>query len=111
MTKCGTVGSCIFRNLNFLKKLSKTKSEAVKRKLIANASVDEITCLVESSFNILNSNFLLSNKNLKKLKPFSKTVKQLAVVRNSEKAKKILQKGHGFPFEALLLPILITALK
>lgn len=111
MSPSRTVGSCISDNKKFLEKLIKTKSERVRQKLIDKATQQELHCLVESAFNILNSNFILPRRNLKKLAPFASTIRQLSKARDTKRARQVLQKGSGFPFAALLLPILAALIK
>ena len=56
------VGERVLKHYNFLKKLSKTKSEKKHLKLLNNAVCDELLCLVEAGANVLTGNFILTKK-------------------------------------------------
>lgn len=107
MPECQPVGHRILSNLNFLKKLYKTKSERKKWSLLKKASTDELLALVEVCNNITTSNFCLTLRQKKKLLPHTTFLRNLSRVRTEKGARKIIQKGRGFPFVALLAPVLV----
>lgn len=111
MSPSRTVGSCISENKKFLEKLVKTKSQQKISKILSEATPEELYCLVETSFNIIKRNFPLPKRNLKKLTPYAPIVRELAKARTTKRAQKVLQKGSGFPFASLLIPILASVTK
>lgn len=105
------VGECVLKNYPFLKTLAKTTSIKKKRNIIKNASPSEIATLSECCYNVTKGNFRLTPARVLKLKKHAKIIRKIADARNSQKAKKIIQTGEGFPFATLLVPILLEAAK
>ena len=105
------VGQNVLKNYAFLKTLAKTTSEKKRRNIIENASPCEIASLSECCFNVKKGNFQLTPARVVKLKRHAPVIRKMADVRDYNKAKKIIQVGKGFPFAALLVPILLEATK
>lgn len=101
-----TVGDLIITNINFLKKICKTKSEKKTKNYLREASKEELLSLVEICSNILCSNFKLKNYQKKKLISYANFVRKLGRARSEKGARVIVQKGNGFIFSALLAPII-----
>jgi hypothetical protein len=60
------IGDRILKNLHFLKRLSRSRSETRRWKLLKSANTDELLTLVEICSNILRQGqFCLSNKQQK----------------------------------------------
>ena len=107
--KMKTVGPRVIANLRFLKRLARSTSEKQRWRILRDASCDELLSLVEICTNVLNSNFCLTQRQKEKLKPFAVLVRQISRVRSESGARQIVQKGNGFFFGSLLLPIITEA--
>jgi hypothetical protein len=96
------MSKCVHRNENFLKELL-TASDRKRESLLENATKDEIQCLTEIAFNIVNGNFPLDSKTLEKLTKHKQEVRKLSKRPGSHhKKKKFLKQKGGF------LPLLLT---
>uniref|UniRef100_A0A914QLQ1 Uncharacterized protein n=1 Tax=Panagrolaimus davidi TaxID=227884 RepID=A0A914QLQ1_9BILA len=102
------VGNCVFRNIEFLKKLSKIKSENKRNLLLKNATPDELASLIEICYNVVNSNLRLSPSRILKLRPYATPLRELSKIRTVPRARKMLQTGNGF-LPSLLIPVLLEA--
>ena len=109
MKRCSKVGDCVTRNISFLRKLARTSSLKKKTELIKNATPDELSTLVEITFNVVNKAFHVTPSRRLMLEPYATPLRKLSKTRSVEKARKILQTGDGFPFASLLVPILLAA--
>lgn len=112
------VGPRFKRNLSFIKTLIKTKSDENRKKILANASEDEIFALMDAGYNVLRFNFPLKPSQRRKLATRAKLLRSLSKKRNAESGRRILQSGDGGMFIALLAPVvaevarhLISAIK
>ena len=103
------IGSRVLENYRFLKKIAKSKSENKRFLLLRNATKDQLLCLVEVAANILSSNFSLNKRQKEKLTPHANYLRSLARVRSETGARRIVQKGSGAVFPALLIPIITEA--
>lgn len=93
----------IQQNLDFLSKLSDcNKSEA--RKLILEASENNIRALSEVVINILNGNLEINKEVYTALKSYSKCLRQIAKEKSVEKRKSCFLKI------ASVLPCIVTPL-
>lgn len=92
-------------NLDFLQKVSKTKSQKKKKELLLNASADQILSIVEIIVNILKSNYILTNRQKHRLGKYAEYYRAIARSRTERTARKRIQEGSG-PELAILLPIL-----
>lgn len=99
----------IFENLKFLKIVGCSKSQKKRQMYLKNASVQELLCIVEICINILNSRFVLSNTQKNRLLPYVNYIRKLAQIKSYNTVKRIVQKGDGGFFSALLVPIIIEA--
>lgn len=103
------VGDRFIRNLKFIRTLKRTKSDKKRQHLLSNATSDEIFALMDANYNILKFNFPLKPTQRRKLALYANTLRKLIQKRNSESGRRILQKGNGPMFAALLTPILVEA--
>ena len=104
-----TVGPRVLGNLQFLKRLARSTSEKKRWRILRDANCDELLSLVEVCTNVLNSNFCLTPNQKEKIKPFAELVRQISRVRTERGARRIVQKGNGFFFGSLLIPVLAEA--
>ena len=102
------VGDSVMRNKVFLRKLALTKSPAKRKQMIDNATRDELLAILECSYNILNFNFKLRPAQRKKLAPHAAYLRKLSRTKSEKNVRRILQRGGGGVFSALLLPVLST---
>lgn len=109
MVKQQAVGKIVRDNIDFLKKLSKTRSLKKKEYLLNNATNQQLLCLVEIALNVTKSRFILRNKQKQKLLPYANTIRNLSRARTPKAAKNVLQIGNGLPFLHLLVPIITAA--
>lgn len=96
----------IKENTPFLKKLSSTKSERKKNKLIQEATAEQVLSIVEICANILKFNFRLTKPQRKRLAKYADFYRALARIRSEDSARKKLQEGNGIVLGALLAPVL-----
>ena len=72
MGKNRAVGERVLRNYNFLKNICKKKK---CQKYLNEASIDELTTIVEICLNILKSKFPLTSKEKERLRPYANFVR------------------------------------
>lgn len=104
-----TVGDRVLRNFTFLKKVATIKSKQKTLRILESATADQLLAIVEVASNILSSNFCISTRQKKRLQPYANYVRQLSRAKNESNAKKLIQKGDGAMFAALLMPVLVEA--
>lgn len=102
------VGEIIKRNSTFLRRLATTKSEKIRKRLLDNASTEQILALVEICMNILKFRFKLKNLQRRKLAVHAHAVRKLGRARCEKSARRVLQTGSGNMFAPLILPVLST---
>lgn len=102
--------SYISDNNDFLKKLSKTKSEKRKNKFISKASKDQILTLVEIIANILKGNFPLKKNKRVKLSKSADYYRSVSRSRSERTARKRLQTGGQIGALAAILSPVIGAI-
>jgi len=105
------IGQRVLDNYNFLKKLSKVRSEKKRTSLLSNASCDELLALIEISSNVLAGRFCLTQRQRKRIIPFANYLRRLARIRSERGARKFVknQRGGQAVLGALLAPILVEA--
>jgi len=97
----------ITENNEFLRKLSKTKSENRKNKYISEASKEQILALVEIIANILKGNFPLKRNKRVKLSKSADYYRSVARARTERTARNRLQTGgHIGALAAILSPVI-----
>lgn len=104
-----TIGPIVMRNLNFLKKLTSTRSCRQRNALIQNASRDNLLSLVDVCFNVLEANIPLSRQRKTALRKHAELIRSISECRSPKRARETLLKGGSFPFISLLAPLLIEA--
>jgi len=93
----------IQRNAKFLKKCS-TKCNKKLRTVFKNANADEIHTLSECAKNLLIGNIPITTRQKNRLRPYRKSLKFLALKKNSlSKKRGMLQRGGNF-----FIPLLAT---
>jgi superfamily I DNA/RNA helicase len=101
----------IVENNHFFGLLARTKSERKLKKLLKNASPQQLLALAELCLNILTSRFQLTTRQKKRLHPYANYVRQMSRLKTEKGARRfIVQKGTGAGtgfFTALLTPLLI----
>jgi hypothetical protein len=92
----------------FLKRIAKCRSDKKRLIYLRNANREELLSLVEIASNILSpNNFAISNHHKIKLTPHANFIRQLSRVRSESAARNIIQqRGNGFAFSALLIPLI-----
>lgn len=101
------VGERFLRNLKFIRALMRTKVDKKRKKMLANATPDEVFALMDANYNILKFNFPLKPSQRRKLAHHAKLLRKLSQQRNYESGRRILQNGNGPMFAALLAPVLV----
>ena len=92
-------------NLEYLQSLTKTKSVKKKKKLLLNATTDQILAIVEIIVNVLKSNYILTKRQKNKFGKYADHYRSIARSRTEKTARKRIQEGGG-PELAILVPIL-----
>jgi hypothetical protein len=101
-------GNRIVENASFLHFLCKCATPAQQKQILKLATPDQINAICECAFNILRQNLTLPDPYIAQLrKPQNKKlIYHLASRKNSiAKKKKIINQKGGFPFLALLAPL------
>jgi hypothetical protein len=96
----------ITENSQFLNKLAKTKSDKVRHALILRATPDQILSIVEICHNILKSNFVLTDRQRKRLASFADFYRGIARSKTERTARNRIQEGGQLAIAALLAPVL-----
>ena len=72
--------------------------------------LDKLLALLDISINILDANpnkgFTLSIRQKNRLKPHAEFVRRLSKVRSEKGIRRLVQKGSGPAFAALIIPVL-----
>jgi hypothetical protein len=92
-------------NIPFLQNLT-TATPAQRKKIIENASAEEIKCLTEIAMNITHGHFPVSDQHFERLKKHKHTIRQLAKKSIPHKAKKIILNQKGGFLPVLIAPVL-----
>lgn len=103
------VGVIVVRNISFLRRLAKTKSDKIRRQLLENATADQLLAIVEICTNILKFRVQLRAQQRRKLALHAPIVRQLSRARSEKTARRILQTGSGNMLGPLILPVLSAA--
>ena len=106
-----TIGPNICDNLKFLRTLARTKSETKRRRLLRLATSTELLAIVEICLNIVKARFHLNARQRSRILPYAEFIRKLGRTRTERGARKIVQKGSGLGFAALLTPIVIEAVR
>ena len=102
----------VIKNLDFLKKLSKTRSKNKRELLLKEASSEQLLLLVEICYNILKGYFPLNLKQKLRILPHIQFVRKLGRVKTTKSAKNVIQKGGGLlAFAPLLAPIIAEVIR
>ena len=101
-----TVGPRVLENYHFLRRIATSKSDGRRLALLQNATSDQLLSIVEVAANIMSSNFSLTRCQKNKLAGDAHFIRKLARTRSESGARKLVQRGNGFIFSSLLLPVL-----
>ena len=74
---------------------------------INSISDNDLMCLVELVYNIVNGSVDIPKRQVQQLAPHSQNLRHLSVIRDLDEAKEFLVQTGGSPIVALL-PILIS---
>jgi len=97
----------IKENSDFLRKVSKTKSEKNTLKYLKSANADQILAIVEICTNILKANFKLNTRQRRKLATFADYYRAIARSRTERTARHRIQHGGQVgALAAILAPVL-----
>lgn len=106
------IGQNICNNIDFLKKLSQSKSEKKRRNILKTATNSELISIVEIALNIVKGRFNLKTRQRERIDPYKNFLRQLSRIRSEKSARRLVQKGNGIgAFAVFLTPIIIEALK
>ena len=97
----------IKENSDFLRKVSKTKSEKNTLKYLKEANADQILAIVEICTNILKANFKLNTRQRRKLATFADYYRNISRSRTERTARHRIQHGGQIgALAAILAPVL-----
>ena len=94
------------KNLEFLKKVSKTKSIPKRNRYLEAASSEEILAILEICINILKARVKLTKPQHKKLALHADYLRKLSRKKSENTTRKYLQSGEGIILPALILPLI-----
>lgn len=102
------LGNRVLDNSQFLKEIHRVKANHIRRSMLARASIEEISTLIEICANILYWRVPLNTKQKSKLKEHADFLRKVIRIKTPEKAKTyFIQKGNGPLIGAILAPIII----
>jgi hypothetical protein len=101
----------IVSNVKFLNKLAKTRSINKKDALILEATPEQILSIVEICANILNSNFILTELQKRRLAKYADYYRNISRARTDKTARRRIshglnQQGGQLAISAILAPVL-----
>lgn len=105
------IGENIFNNIDFLKRIAKSKSPQKQKHSLKKATTGELLAIVEAALNIVKSRFKLTTRQKHRIVPHAEYIRRLARIRSERSAKRLVQKGAGIPLAAILTPIIIEAIR
>jgi hypothetical protein len=104
------ISPTVCNSIEFLKCLSRTKSQKKRERLLNGATSEQLLALVEICMNILQNRFHITARQRARMMPYADFVRQVGRVRSERGARKLLvQKGGQLPiglFASLLTPII-----
>ena len=103
------MGDIVRRNRLFLHHLAATKSDKLRKKMIAQATDDEIGAVLEICVNIMRQHFKLRDAQKRRLAKHKEFLRKLHKLRARSSVRRTLQTGSGAVFAPLIRPVL-TAL-
>ena len=101
------VGPSVLSNKEFLTQLCRTKSERKRRRMISNASTEQLLAVAEVALNVLKGRLPLTNTQRERLIPYANFVRRLSRVRSAAGARRVIQIGGGPFLVSLIAPILL----
>jgi hypothetical protein len=106
------IGPSVFNNITFLNKLTKSKSERKRQRLLRLATTEELCSIINSASNLIKGRFKLTTRQRNRLAPHLAIVRKIGRSRSDQRVKRLLQRGGGLAaLPAILVPILIEAFK
>jgi hypothetical protein len=96
----------ITSNVEYLNRLAKTRSDRRKHSLLLKASPDQILAIVEICANILKNNFVLTNRQRRRLAHYAEYYRSIARARTEKTARNRIQQGGQLAIATLLAPVL-----
>jgi hypothetical protein len=97
----------ISQNLEFFKKLAKTKSEEKKKKYLSDADCIQILGIVEICWNILKGKVNLNTRIRRKLAQNADYYRKVSRARSEKTARNRIQQGGSVgALAAILAPVL-----
>ena len=105
------IGENIFNNIDFLKRIVRSKSQRKQKHFLKKATTGELLAIVEAALNIVKSRIRLTTRQKHRIIPHAEYIRRLARIRSERGAKRLVQKGAGFPIAAILTPIIIEAIR
>lgn len=96
----------LIEHQDFLWRLARARSDKSRHQILYDATTDEILTVVDVCINILKFRFPMKERQMKRLAQHAILLRKLARVRSEQSARKILLKGEGAMFAALLIPVL-----
>jgi hypothetical protein len=99
----------VFKNIKFLKKLSKSSKKDLKA-LVRQASIPQLQAVCECCLNVVNRNCPISKPKLLKLRRHKAPLLNIAFRKDTPESKRrlLIQKGSGFL--PVILPIALSYL-
>jgi hypothetical protein len=97
----------VIKEREFLRKICKSCSEAKRKKILQTATKQQIEVLAEICKNLTRGNLKLTKPQLRKLQNHAPFVRTLGRQRTFNGARRVIQKGGGFPFVPILIPLLL----
>lgn len=93
------------RNIPFLQRIA-TAAPAERKKLIENATDEEMTVLTEIAMNITKGHFPVTDKHFHRLKKHKHVIRKLASPTLPHEAKKVILNQRGGFLPVLVAPVL-----
>jgi len=100
------VGDIVRRNRIFLRDLARTKSEKLRKKMLSQATDDEIGAILEICVNVMRRRFKLKEAQRRRLEKHKDFLRKLHKLRSRNSVRHVLQTGNGAMFAPLIGPVL-----
>lgn len=111
MHKPRVVSDLVVGELEFLLKLAYSGSVLKFIRLITKATTTQLLCLVEVGLNVSHGTVQLSDKELTRITPYLKTLKNLSVAEDPQGARKVLLTLGGIGLMPVLLRPVLTMIE
>jgi hypothetical protein len=110
-TKCYRINKSTADCLNFLKSTVNARSPIKLKHVLSNATDKELLAIVDCAFNLVKYRIIPSTRQRRRISHYRDYLYMLSRLRTPKGARKLVQKGNGFAFAAILTPIIAEIIR